>query len=176
MAESKAVEPAEGTDVVTIDGELTSSMVLAYIKDPEAHPYVATMKEDPDVVAARITAQTLDADSAEALFGDRDVLHGKEIVGKPFLFTDEIHWLPSDIEGEGLPFFGVFTIANASGEQFPMTCGAKSVVLKLAKAHAEGWLPKWLKITKSDKATPAGYYPLDIVAAEAPTTAGGEAF
>jgi hypothetical protein len=70
-------------------------------------------------------------------------------------------------------------VANADGERFPLTCGAKSVVLKLAKAHAEGWLPLWLKITKAEKATPGGFYPLDIVGAKAPADAvvpGGDAF
>jgi hypothetical protein len=179
MAASKEVQPASSTDVVTIDGSLTSPMVLEYLRDPEAHPYVGNMKEDPDVVAARITAQTLGADSADALFGQRTVIHGKDVIGKAFLFTEDVSWLPSDVEGEGLPFFGVFMVADASGEHFPLTCGAKSVVLKLAKAHAEGWLPLWLKLTKSDKATPGGFYPLDIVSAQAPATAnvkGGGAF
>lgn len=156
--------------VVTVDGELTSQIVLAYFKDPEAVPYIASFKEDPEVVAARINAQQMGAQSAEELFGPSDVLHGKEHTGKPFLFT-EVHYQPSDIEGEGLPIYGVYTVGTVDGEVKTMTCGARSVVLKLAKADAEGWLPLWLKLTKAEKPTPAGYYPLDVVTSKGPDTA-----
>ena len=86
-------------------------------------------------------------------------------------------WLPSDrAESGGFPIFGVFSVADTSGETHVLTCGAKSVVQKLAKADAEGWLPRWLSIVKAEKPTRAGYYPLDVVAAKVGTDGDGEPF
>ena len=162
---------AKGTDVVSIDGEIQTSDVLVYYQDPET-TVIGSIKEDPDVVARRIMQRTLDADTAEALFGETVVLHAKDVIGKPLQFR-RVEWRASDFEdGEGLPFFAVCEVCDTEGTIAPLTLGAKSIMLKLAKAASEGWLPLWLKITKAEKPTVGGYYPLDITSVDAPVAAG----
>jgi hypothetical protein len=167
---------SKGTDIVSIDGEIQTSDVLAYYQDPTT-TVIGSIKEDPDVVARRIMQRTLDAESPEAVFGEVTVLHAKDVVGQPLQFR-RVEWRASDFEeGEGLPFFAVCEVADAEGTIQPMTVGAKSIMVKLAKAAAEGWLPLWLKITKAEKPTTGGYYPLDISSVDAPVAAGtSEAF
>jgi hypothetical protein len=139
--------------------------VVRYFKDPGAFK-IELIQEDPDEVARRIDARLWEAGSAAELFGESEVLHGKDYVNRPFLLT-RVEFRPSDIEGQGLPFYGVFTISDYDGESHVLTCGATGVVKKAAKASSEGWLPVWVKLVKSEKPTDAGYYPLDLVSAPA---------
>ena len=64
-----------------------------------------------------------------------------------------------------MPFYGVFHIVTTDGEIKVLTTGARSVLLKAAKAQYEGWLPLWVKLTQSEKKTEAGYQPLDLAQA-----------
>jgi hypothetical protein len=166
----------KSTAVATIDEALTSSLVVQYLKDPTSVDVLA-FREDPEAVAARINAQILEADSVEALFGGKsDTVQGKTYTNRPFQLRKVLNWQPSDQEGAGLPFFGVFEIATPDGEILTMTCGARGVVLRAAKADAEGWLPVWVKITEGTK-TEAGFIPLDLVGVDAPATlADGSSF
>ena len=164
-----------GKDIVTIDEPISSAQVVAYMKDPSSID-LTVFVEDPDAVAARIMRQTLDANSAEALFGEPETWKAEDHIGEPLQFHS-VAWLPSErAESGGFPIFGVFSVADLSGETHVLTCGAKSVVQKQAKADAEGWLPRWLSIVKAEKPTRAGYYPLDVVAAKVTEDGDGEPF
>jgi hypothetical protein len=98
------------------------------------------------------------------------VLHAQDYLNTPFQLLS-VEWRNSD-QG-GLPFYAVMQVILSDGEIVPMTTGARSVMLKAAKAHDAGWLPLWVKITKSDKPTEAGNFPLDLVAATDPTNTAG---
>lgn len=161
---SKAVQPVEAATPVratVVDG-LSSKTVLDYLVDPDSVDISVFEVEDPDAIAARITAEQIDATSAETLFGPPDVWHAEDVLGKPLTFIS-VTWLPSSVEGDGLPIFGVFKVADASGETHVLTCGAKSVVLKLAKADYEGWLPRRLKLVQAEKTTGSGRLPYDLI-------------
>ena len=92
------------------------------------------------------------------------MIHGQDYLNKPFTLVD-VSWRPSDIEGQGLPFYAVLNIVTLDGEQKVLTTGARSILMKIAKAQSEGWLPLSVKIVQSDKKTENGYQPLDLVAA-----------
>lgn len=166
---------AEEITPATVDQALTSAQVVAYMRDPRSVD-VENFVEDPDAVAARILRRTLDANSPDALFGEPEVWHAEDHLGQPLQFV-EVAWLPSDrAEQGGSPIYGAFNVADTNGETHVLTCGARSVVLKLAKADVEGWLPLWLRIVRADKPTKGGFYPLDVVSAKVTTDGDGEPF
>ena len=93
------------------------------------------------------------------------MISGRDYVNKPFTLTG-VEWQQSDIVGgEGLPFYAVCHIATIDGEAKVLTTGAASIVRKVAKMAAEGWLPAKVKIVKAAK-TEAGYEPLDLALAD----------
>jgi len=155
-------------DLVTIDGTMTAADVIGYFEHPDQ--FVFNFSEDPAEISARIEAQTLGAKSLDELLGGGDeVLKARENLGKPFQFLS-VEWRPSDMEGDGLPFYALFKLADKEGTVHLMSCGARNVVLKAAKIAAEGWFPCWLKVTEIQVKNPVKgrSAPLDLVAAPAP--------
>jgi hypothetical protein len=148
-----------------MDAGLTASDVIKFVESGGTYS-IPISQEDPAVISARIDAQIFEATSVEELFGEREVIHGQDYLNKPFTLVD-VAWRPSDIEGQGLPFYAVLTIVTIDGEQKVLTTGARSILMKIAKAQSEGWLPLSVKIVQSDKKTENGYQPLDLVAAPA---------
>ena len=153
------------TDLVTIDQALGSREVLAYLQDPDSID-VRAFQADPDQVRADIEGRLYGATSLDELLGESDTLSGKNYVNKPFQVRS-VRWQTSDLQGEGLPFFAVIDAATYDGELVVITCGARSVVQKLAIMQTNGWLPAWVKITEG-KQTEAGYKPLDLASAPEP--------
>jgi len=151
-------------DLTTIDQALGSTEVLAYLKDP-ASVDVRAYQADPEEVRARIEAQVLSAGSLAELLGGQEVISGKGYVNKPFQIRS-VEWQASDIEGDGLPFYAVMDAVDYEGTFLTITCGARSVVQKLAIMQANVWLPAWAKLAEST--TAGGYTVLDLVAAPEP--------
>jgi len=149
-----------------MNGGITASDVVKYVETGGEYKIVVA-SEDPSVIAARIDAEILNASSVEELFGERAVIHGRDYLNKSFTLVD-VEWRSSDIEGEGLPFYAVFHIVTMDGETAVLTTGARSVLMKAAKAQSEGWLPLQVKLVQSEKKTESGYQPLDLVSAPAP--------
>ena len=151
---------------VTIDEQLSSSTVLAYLADP-ASVQIQAFQQDPEEIRKRIEEQLLGATSLDELLGEREVIQGKSYVGKPF-YLQSVEWRQSDYETEfGLPFYAVMQISDYDGNMHTLSCGARSVVQKAAIMADRGWLPAWVKITEG-KQTEAGYKPLDLTSAPAP--------
>lgn len=159
-------------ELTRISGSPTSTEVVAYLQDPSGFELVV-YEEDPEEVSRRILLRQLTAQSADELFGSNETLSAQEVIGVP-LQVRSVEWRPSQLEGEGLPFFAVCKVARSSGEIETLTCGAQSVCLKLAIADSRGWLPLWLRIVMAEEPTRSGRRPLDLVTAAEPTD--GEAF
>jgi hypothetical protein len=149
---------------VTIDQAIGSTEVLAYLKDPDSID-IHAFQPDPEEVRRRIEARSYEATSLDELLGESEVISGKSYVNKPFQVRS-VEWLVSDIEGEGLPFYAVVSMVDYDGTLGTLTCGARSVVQKLAIMVANGWLPAWVKLTET--ATASGYKVLDLVQAPEP--------
>ena len=150
-------------EIVSMSGGITASDVLKFVESNGAYT-ITVAAENPEIIAARINSEIMSAETPEALFGEREVIHGRDYLNKPFQLLD-VEYRPSDIEGEGLPFYGVFHIVTRDGEVKVMTTGARSVLLKAAKAQAENWLPLWVRLVQSEKKTENGYQPLDLASA-----------
>ena len=156
-----AVTPA------TVDGDITSDDVLRFVQTGDSDRILNTVA-DPEAVARRIEQRIIDADSLASLLGTDTVLHARDYLNTPFRLL-KVEWRPSD-KNDGMPVYAVLTIADADGDVMPMTCGARSVVLKLAKMDSAGWVDEqpWVKIVQGDKPTEAGNYTLDLIATPAP--------
>ena len=150
---------------VTIDEGISSALVLSYLADP-ASVQIQTYQDDPEAIRQRIESQMLSATNVDELLGERDVIQGKAYVNKPFQVLS-VEWRQSDYEGDGLPFYAVCQIADYDGTVHTLSCGARSVVQKLAIMADRGWLPAWVKITEG-KQSLNGYKPLDLSSAPAP--------
>jgi hypothetical protein len=148
-------------DIVAIDGNLSALDVLKFI-ETGGKVKITVPQESPEIIAERINRQILEASSAEELFGGRTVTPLKDYLGKPFQLTD-VEWRPSEYEGEGMPFYAIMHAVTMDGEMLTLSTGARSILLKAAKAQAEGWLPRWVRAVQSEKKTEAGYQPLDLV-------------
>jgi len=156
-------------DLVTIDGTMTPADVIGYFGNPDGFTF--NFAEDPEAVSARIEARLLSATSLDELVGGGDdVLKARDNLGKPFQFIS-VEWRPSDMEGDGLPFYALFKLSDAQGNIHLMSCGARNVVLKAAKIAQEGWFPCWLRIVEVQVKNPVKgrSAPLDLVSAPEPT-------
>jgi len=156
-----------GNEIVVNSDSLNSETVVELFRSGDIHSRklvfaVADAKETAQRIALRdLNATSLD----ELLGGSSDVISGRDYVNKPFTLT-AVEWQQSDIVGgEGLPFYAVCHIATIDGEAKVLTTGAASIVRKVAKMAAEGWLPAKVKIVKAAK-TEAGYEPLDLALAD----------
>jgi hypothetical protein len=140
-------------------GGVTSTSVANFLATGDKGKFVF-QQVDPIETAQRIAERDLNANSLDELLGGGDVISGKNYINKPFQ-ANSVEWGVSEFEGEGLPFYAVIHATSIDGEVLVITCGATSVVRKLAVMDMNGWLPAWVKITKGAK-TAGGYEPLDL--------------
>ena len=156
-------------EIVTIK-ELSTAAIVDLFSSGNIHKANVTFQaasENPEETAKKIALRDINASSVDELLGGgADVINGKTYINKPFL-VESVEWQPSDFEGEGLPFYAVCHIVDLDGETHVLTCGATTVVRKLAVMAHNGWFPQWVKITKGPK-TANGYEPLDLTKAPSP--------
>jgi hypothetical protein len=156
-----------GNEIVVNSDSLNSETVVELFRSGDIHSRkLVFAAADAKETAQRIALRDLNATSLDELLGgSSDVISGRDYVNKPFTLT-AVEWQQSDIVGgEGLPFYAVCHIATIDGEAKVLTTGAASIVRKVAKMAAEGWLPAKVKIVKAAK-TEAGYEPLDLALAD----------
>jgi hypothetical protein len=152
---------------VTIDQSLSSTEVLLWLKNPDSVA-LDQFKAPPEEVAARITERHLAAGSVDELLGAQTSTAGKDYLNKPFAIVS-VDWLASDHDEAGsLPIYALMRVTNYDGEMVVLNCGARNIVEKVAIMAERGWFGTWCKITKADRATEAGFYPLDLVSAPGP--------
>lgn len=163
------------TDIVTIDGKVTSTDVVKYVQDPAGFR-IEMIKEDPDEVAARIMGRLLSAETADDIFGPAETLSSKTYINKPFRI-DSVDWVNSETN-EDFPLFAVLSIITAEGSHEVLTTGAKKPCTQIALADSKGLLPVWVKFTSTK--TSRGFDALDLVSAPNPlpdtSVKGEEAF
>ena len=149
-------------ELVSADN-LNHDTVLAVLTSGDRTKFVFTAS-DPAETAKRIAERDLNAATLDELLGGgSDTISGRDYLNKPFQLNG-VEWQPSDIAGEGLPFYAVLHVVTLDGEPKVITTGAISVVRKVAVMAQNQWLPAWVKMTKGAK-TEAGYEPLDLVKA-----------
>lgn len=152
----------------------------------DVHPIVAAIMAsdlyEPEADAFTMAARLFLASSPEDLLNvneEGEVTHAEDVLGKPFML-EGVKFNPSSVEG-GSEDFPLYAILNVSwnGEKDVMSCGGLNVCVAAFKLATEGWLPRMVKITQRQKATRAGFHPLNLVDAtdDQPTVDGsGEPF
>jgi len=153
------------SDAVAVpDSTISTADVVAHLTTGAPLPIVV---EDPETIAARIDSQILAASSVEELFGQSSAaIHARDYLSKAFNLLS-VEWRPSSFDDSenSLPFFAILHIVDMDGVPQVITTGARSVMMKAAKAQLEGWLPLSVRIVEADKKTANGYKPLELVAA-----------
>jgi hypothetical protein len=137
-----------GTQIVPIDENFGSAQIAALFQSQEIDKVTFAFKfADPAEVARKIEEQELAATSFDALLGGGTVA-GKEYVGKP-VYIDKVDWFPTQKADAAIKVYAVLRGSDVNGEQITITCGARSVMRKIAIADANGWLPRWMKISST---------------------------
>lgn len=124
--------------------------------------YVQAIPEaDDEDAGMQIVGRILDASSPDQLNALGELPSGEDVAGRT-LVVHGLQRRPSSFDS-GLGVYLVIDAADAdTGESVRFGCGSTTVVAVLAKAHHEGWLPITVRITVADKATKAGFRPLNI--------------
>jgi hypothetical protein len=147
------------TKEVQIVGTSDAVAVLEYFNSGTTPVF---SKADPAEAAARINQQRLNAKTPEELLGGgQGLMSGKDYAGKPFMLTG-VEWQLTELPNAALPFYAVLHIVDLQGEVKAITCGATTVVSKLAMMVVNGWLPRAVKIV-SGKQLDNGGHALDLV-------------
>jgi hypothetical protein len=118
--------------------------------------------DDPAEMSKEIVAQLLGAETDEELESFGDAVGWRDLQGVPM----EIHnfrWRPSDFMGEGgaSVYFVVEATRLDEGARVVLTTGSRNVLAQLTNLAKRGRIPGAVRmLTKAEKATRAGFYPL----------------
>lgn len=149
----------------------------------DVHPIVAAIMAsdfyEPEADAFTLAARLFLAESPEELLNvneEGEVTHAEDVLNKPFML-EGVKFNPSSVEG-GSEDFPLYAILNVSwgGEKDVMSCGGLNVCVAAYTLASKGWLPRMVKITKREKATRAGFHPLNLVSAAETVDGSGEPF
>lgn len=114
---------------------------------------------DPDEAARAIVTRILGAQTADDVLKVAGTLSADDVLDQPMVVHD-VRWMKSAFE-EGAGAFGVVTITRGEdGQAETLTCGGRNVLAQLARLAELKALPVKCKLTRADKPTSAGYYPL----------------
>ena len=112
------------------------------------------------VIMEQLAARLLGAQSADDILQPFNPQQGKTYYGKP-LMIESMSFIESDYEG--FPWYvSLHCKVPATGESFVVTVGGEKVVMQAAAAEKAGALPMYAKIAEAEKATKAGFYPLEL--------------
>ena len=138
-----------GTQIVPINEQFGSAQIAALFESGEIDKVeFAFQFADPAETARRIEQQDLEAKSLDALLGSGTVA-GKEFVGKPFK-ANAVDWFPTKKLDAPIKVYCVIRGVDPNGEVVTITCGARSVMRKIAVMDIRGWLSdEFIKITST---------------------------
>jgi len=138
-----------GTQIVPISENFGSAEIVSLFDSGEIDKVeFAFQFADPAETARRIEQQDLEATSLDALLASGTVA-GKEFVGKPFR-AQSVSWFPTKKADAPIKVYSVIRGVDPNGEVVTITCGARSVMRKIAVMDARGWLSdEFIKITST---------------------------
>jgi hypothetical protein len=190
------VEVSEATitdsfTAVTNRGAITTAMANTPAKKGAAaveptedqHPIVQLIMSsdlyEQEADAFTMAARLLLAESPEDLLNvneEGDVTHAEDVLGKPFMLHG-VKFNPSTVEGgnQDFPLYAILDV-SFNGEKDVMSCGGLNVCVAAYTLATKGWLPRMVKITQREKATRAGFHPLNLVSVEDTKDGAGEPF
>ena len=112
------------------------------------------------VITEQLAERLLNAASPDDILMPFDPIKGQDRLGQPLIIED-VTFIESDFEG--FPWYASMRCKDPGrGESYVLTVGGEKVVMQVAGAVFSGQLPLYCKISKSEKATKAGFFPLDL--------------
>ena len=172
--EDQVVTAQPGTDLdVVIDGEIIAAAERAsiFVSDRGYGPntielvmYIASRSVDEMdlnvVIMEQLSARLLAATSPEEILQPFEPQQGKMHYGKPLWVTGST-FIESDYEG--FPWYvSLSATVPATKESFVVTVGGEKVVMQAAAFERSQQWPCYLRICESEKATKAGFHPLEL--------------
>jgi len=139
--------------------ETPKSLALRTFEEAAA----SMVADDPsadDMMLDILTAKTVE----DVLGGSNNAIHLQDIIGKPFTIV-KATLRESDYEA-GLPAFVVLNVTFDDGTNGVVTTGASTVVAQCIRMHQLDAFPQRVNSYKSTKPTKAGYFPVQLVAAD----------
>jgi hypothetical protein len=118
--------------------------------------------DDPISAIANMAERILNADTFEDMFAGGDLEPTADLLDTG-LHIESASFLPSDYQA-GLPFYATFRGKKiADGTDFICNCGAWQVVTVTYMMLTNNWLPRNMYFHRSERATRAGYHPINIL-------------
>lgn len=107
----------------------------------------------------------LNAKDADSLLGETELPSAADIADRfprvEFVLQNNLIRRESTLEN-GLPFYVIGTLTNASGQSIRINTSAATVLAKIAKLYDFGALPARVSFTRTSKPTKAGYLPVNM--------------
>lgn len=155
----------EGTSLVVPSTGATTADLIYAIKNN------LSLFVEEGGTAEGFLLRTLEAEPTEAaIIGNTDTTKSEEILDVPFKITAYRGMRNSDFESR-LGVYAIVDVVDKDGSLFVTSIGSEDAVCKIVRFHESGLIPTagWYMLSRSTKATKAGFYPINLVAAPDPT-------
>lgn len=156
-----------GAEVVPARAGALQTYTLDQVQDM-ATAMLDTVPDAVDDDGAGIIARLIEADGWEDLNSESKLPNGQDLVGVMQVLR-AISKRPSDLGGEDettgikLPYYlMVDSVRSGLGTELRWQTSAPALVVPIIKLFAWGKLPATVEITKADKPTKRGFYPLGL--------------
>ena len=143
----------------------TSSSLLEEVKLCLKEPgrKLSVTEGDASSMIDRMLSAT-DLDSLDEAVGGA-LTPAEQILGQP-VRVHEVRFGNSDFSEQGLGIYAILDVETEDGKRIGVSCGGTMVIAYFVRRAELGGLPVDVIISKSPKATRAGFYPLNVARAE----------
>lgn len=107
----------------------------------------------------------LDKDLTEdSIAGDSSLTKLEDLLGVVIKVTSYQGMRNSTFDGSKLGVFSIFEVTDRDGQVFTTSAGSSDIVIKMAQFQEAKAIPTkyWYVFEKSEKATAAGFYPINM--------------
>lgn len=114
---------------------------------------------DPEQASREIVLRILESPDVDAVFDQAGTTPCTEIIGKQ-IQIEGARAMKSAFESGATMYLLLDVVDLATGEKLLVTCGARNVMAQLYRIQQLDGYPVACRITKSERPTAEGYYPL----------------
>lgn len=163
---AKTIDQA-GTEVVPARAGALKQYTIADVTDM-ALAMLAGVPEAADDDGAGIIGRLLDADNWEELNQESKLPNGQDVAGVKMAvqaIAKRASDLAADETGTGIQlgwYLMIDAVRTGHGDQLRWQTSAPGLMVPLMKLHQWGKLPAVVEVTRADKPTKRGFYPLSM--------------
>jgi hypothetical protein len=117
--------------------------------------------------------RTLDITGGEdAILSPSTLTKAEDLLNIPFKITDYQGMRNSDFEDSKFGVYAIVVVTDRDGQQFSTGLGSNDALLKVVMLHEAGAIPQkgWSMLETAKKPTKRGFYPVNLVKADDPTS------